>query len=249
MTTLWRAQVTLKHKSGLPRDSVTNTWWFDAVDFTITEAAAEAVAERLRAFYVVDPGAAQAAPIMNYLSISLAATGHEIKMAPIDSFTGEDTRGEAFPPMWTEVFDFVGWAPNATPLPSEAACCLSMKNLGSSAAPPRQRRGRVFIGSLGQNAGEQVANVLRPAQAFREDLGAAANLMADAQAAAATPLVVFSRPYAGREELERPGNPRGPLPALPARAGSIYPVTDFWIDNAFDTQRKRGERATLRTAV
>ena len=62
-------------------------------------------------------------------------------------------------------------------------------------------------------------------------------------------LVVYSRPYAGRgtnEEFRADGTP---LPPLPARAGAVYKVNQFSVDNALDTQRRRGERATVRTIV
>lgn len=244
---LWRAQVTLKHSSGLPRDNASNTFWITTAAAGLTQAVAEPLAEAVRDFYTIDPGVDQAAAIMQYLSTSLAANGHEVKMSPIDVATGLDARGEGFPPVWTETFDFVGWAPNATPLPSEAAVCVSFKNTTDGAVPPARRRGRAYIGPCGQNAGEKVGQTLRPSQAFREDLVAAAKHMAAQLVIANAQHVVFSRPFAGRDQIDRPGNPRGPLPALPPHAGATHVVDSWWVDNAFDTMRKRGERSTLRT--
>lgn len=242
--TLWRAQAILKHASGLPRDNATNTFWFFDAGNLVTPEVAEVVAENVRSFYVSPTNKFK--PLMNWLSPSIVTAGHEIKVTPIVEATGVDSRGAGFPPLWTEVFDFLGRVLPAEGTPAEVAVCLSYKNMASGQVPPAQRRGRWYIGPLAKLVTEQAASVTRPTAALLGDLLAAGEeLQANGQADGHE-LVVYSRPFEGRDETPRPGNPRGPLPALAARPGKAYPVTDFWVDNAFDTIRKRGERATSR---
>jgi hypothetical protein len=244
---LYRCQAILKHANGLPRDAVTNTFWFESASGAPSSTEAENAAERVRDWYVTDAGAAQNTALMNFLNNSLATTGHEVKVTPIDEATGIDERGLGFPPLHTEVFDFVSWArASETGLPNEVACCLSMKNSILGSVPPPRRRGRVYLGPL--NIGGLVASggVWRPSVGLQEDLIEASQKMLTDAAAQGLALVVYSRPYEGRGVVPRPGHPRGDLPAIAARSGEAYVVDSFWCDNAFDTQRRRGERPTAR---
>lgn len=245
---LARCQVVLKHVSGLPRDNVTNTFWVDMGPGDFTEAEAEDVAELIRDFYVADPPG-YATMLASYLSPSILSVGHEIKVAPINAVDGEDTRGDGFPPLWVEVFDLVGRVAELSPLPSEVACCLSFKNMTSGATPPARRRGRIFFGPLGPAAIDDTGDIARPIQRLQDTLHSAGSTMRDALTANGTPWVVYSRPYEGRAAGEAVRADGTPLPAIAARLGSSLPVTHLWIDNAFDTIRKRGERATARTGA
>lgn len=242
---LARLQAILKHNSGLPRDNVTNTFWADTGANALTEAYAESLAEAVRDFYVVDPGAAEV-PLMNLLSGSIGNLGHEVKVAPIVEATGVDARGLEFPPLWTEVFDLLGRVVDPNPEPSEVACCLSYKNLGSGVTPPARKRGRIYFGPVGRGATFVDGAINRPSASLQASLLGAANDLQAAFAALGSTWVVYSRPYEGRDEVPRPGNPRGPLPPIAARVGTTFAVTDFWVDNGWDTMRKRGERATAR---
>lgn len=245
---LARAQVVLRHSSGLPRDNVTNTFWVDTNALVLDAARAEAIAEKIRDFYVTDPPG-YTGPPMNRFSEAIATTGHEVKVSPIDAVAGDDTRGIGFPPLHTEVFDFLGRVTDGPPLPSEVACCLSYKSTLSGAVPPARRRGRIYFGPLGMGSVNDSGTHPVVLALLQDTLLAAAPTLKAALTAIGVDWSVYSRPFPGRPETDRPGNPRGPLPALPARAGAVFHITNFWVDNSFDTIRKRGERATSRVSL
>ena len=124
-------------------------------------------------------------------------------------------------PREPEIYDGVILPSAVAPLPTEVAVCLSF--FGTRNIP--RQRGRVFIGPLSQNAGTVGAGGagLRVADALANTLiAAAARLDADL-AATGVQWVVWSR-----------------------TSIDAHPVTGGWVDNAFDTQRRRGTQPTGR---
>jgi hypothetical protein len=112
-------------------------------------------------------------------------------------------------------------------LPSEVSLCASYfaeRNL------PRQR-GRIYIGPLNNTAlsGSNV-NVARPNGDLITTLAGSAKRLAAAGGTAFSWSVLSAAAFAA-------GGPD----AFPLRG-----ITDGWVDNAFDTQRRRGEDANLR---
>jgi hypothetical protein len=105
-------------------------------------------------------------------------------------------------------------------LPEEAAVCLSF-----GAAPPHtaRRRGRIYIGPLAALAcTTNAVGGSKPSDVLRTDFGIAAHQL-DNQAAAGW----IIRSSAGTES---------------------YAAVDYgWVDDAFDTQRRRGPDASTRT--
>jgi len=122
-----------------------------------------------------------------------------------------------------------------SPYPSEVACCLSFRGALTSGTPAGRRRGRIFVGPLNVNSGfmEVATGHMRPVQTLMTALTAGANRMADNLTALGFTWVVYS-------ETQRAGGD--------AHAG-VTPITYVWADNAFDTQRRRGIRASTRTAI
>lgn len=111
------------------------------------------------------------------------------------------------------------------PLPTEVATCISFY---SERNIPRNR-GRIFIGPLSTNAGSAglAGAGMRPADAFVNTLNAAAaRLMTTGHLdPTSTDWGVWSR-----ADL------------------AFKVVTGGWVDNAFDTQRRRGVAATTRAS-
>lgn len=110
-------------------------------------------------------------------------------------------------------------------LPEEVAVCLSYKGAAGSGLNPAARRGRMFWGPLSASAGTPLAT-----PPTRPDLTAIAVDYFAAAAAMATELdtdglrwVVYSPTYEVSTE-----------------------VAELWVDNAWDTQRRRGLDATTR---
>lgn len=108
-------------------------------------------------------------------------------------------------------------------LPQEVALCLSFQGVKVSGEPQARKRGRVFIGPLDDDTNR--ADNARP-------FSTAINTIKDA----AGDLLVAS-------------NTGFPVPwAVYSRVNDIaYHVDNGWLDDAWDTQRRRGVAPTTRT--
>lgn len=123
-------------------------------------------------------------------------------------------------PVYETTFDLTGGA-TSTPLPHEVAICLSFQGQKSSGIPQARNRGRVYLGPVGtvvSDADARVSTVY--AQAIADS---AALLLTASDAAGAWTWVIWSTVL-----------------------GSSGIITDGWVDNAFDTQRRRGRDTTSR---
>lgn len=122
--------------------------------------------------------------------------------------------------------DAVTWTngPSGDPLPEEVALCLSYQAVQVSGEPQARRRGRAFIGPLSDGA--LGAPTDRPSGTLVNTLIGSANRMLTDSIASTTRWVVYSRTTVP---------PTG------------FNVDNGWVDNAFDTQRRRGIAPTLRT--
>jgi hypothetical protein len=116
-------------------------------------------------------------------------------------------------------------APNVEGYPSEVALACSYSGAVISGANMARRRGRFYFGPLKNTSGDLVGNVIRPVDNLVACLVANMEaLEADIDAlGAGFRWVVYS-----------------------PTSNSSTPVTNGWVDNAFDTQRRRGEDATAR---
>jgi hypothetical protein len=109
-------------------------------------------------------------------------------------------------------------------LPTEVAMCLSMK----TALPTRRGRGRVFVGPLHSSSIVIDPPNIHPNGGLMNSLR-----------------------YAGRD-LRASANPSAGMPVWSVYSrlsNQMHAVTDVWVDNEFDTQRRRGHRATLRVTA
>lgn len=114
-------------------------------------------------------------------------------------------------------------------LPLECSLCLSYRAPLVSGTNPRRRRGRIYLGPLvaGIATTEATTNVPRPATATLNGILAEFNDMVDTMRTSDG--VVFSV----RSEV----------------SGLTVPVQLAWMDNEFDTQRRRGRKASARSEV
>jgi len=112
--------------------------------------------------------------------------------------------------------------PTTDPLPSEVALCLSFQGSKVPGSPQNRRRGRVYIGTLNTTytAGG------RPASSIMTAMANAAEQLS--------------------EDLNTSSNVAY-LSVWSQMDGAAVHVTDGWIDNAYDTQRRRGVERTSRT--
>lgn len=120
-----------------------------------------------------------------------------------------------------DTFNFTT-APTVAPLPTEVAMTVSFQGGASSGQPQSRRRGRIFFGPLNTSAVDGSAFL---ASGVRTAAVNAFGVLLDAsQAATAWKWSVFSTVN-----------------------GTGVEVQNGWVDNAFDTQRRRGRRTTART--
>lgn len=122
-------------------------------------------------------------------------------------------------PVWEE--DRSASFGGGTTLPPEVAVCLSFQGTKVSGIAQARRRGRIFIGPLSTSINPDG----RPSSTFRTSLaGSARDLLIASNASGDWDWQVYS----------------------PTSSTSTN-VVDGWVDNEFDTQRRRGRTATTRT--
>ena len=214
-----RAQVTLERDSALPADVITNTWhWYSGTSTTATSTEAVALGSALSTFY-------------NAISTRLSQVFTGVGV--VDFFDLDDPE----PRVPFATYNMTTFTPNTTGLPSEVALCLSMEAVPVSGVNQARRRGRVFIGPLAvaTSASSGPGGDIRPTGACITNLLSAAAAMTPITVGADTwHLAVFSP-----QTFQEIGGDAG---------DSTNPVYRVWVDDAFDTQRRRGAPVTARTS-
>lgn len=216
---LYRAQVIIPNVSGNPDDAVVNTFHFDDDDDPLAGAEDTQgwIIGALTQFY---------GDIDQNLFPNTVGTTGEIRLY--------DMR-DAMPRIPRVVQEFTITPSAGDPLPAEVALCLSFRAAYESGVNPARRRGRVFLGPINNTQTLLVSGQLRPAVDLR-------NLIASAAA-----------------ELRTNTHPASP--GLDLKWSIYSPATDVgssiddafndvisgWVDDAFDTQRRRGAAATARS--
>lgn len=220
-----RVQHTYNHKSGLPVDSVVNTFYFESQlpNEEVNTTAATLLAGLVLAFY--DEPATGAAFSLNDMigETSMGPARHTIKVYDM---------GEPEPraPVYATTTSN-GAVNNAVlPMPAEVCLCLSYRAALVSGTNPAHRRGRIFLGPLSAAIAEPDANGhIRPAVSMREAMCLAGRQLSIDADAVTWNWVVRHAPA---------GNPG---------AISHAEIEHCWVDDAFDTQRRRGPAPVART--
>ena len=231
------ARVVLAHKSGLPEDRASNDWAFTFDDSVGTAAVAE-IYSRLEDFY---NNANTHFALSNYIALEMsrAASADSIQIYDI---TGHEDGSPHGSPIDMSSFT-LGAGQVASWTPSEVCIVLTMHANGYSAVPetavnpspppatirPRSRyRGRIYLGPINGGSMSADANdVVRPKADFVTDCDVAVTRLMDDEDLAL--LCVWSRADATLRHVGADGQ--------------------WSIDNAFDTQRRRGVAPTTRTVL
>lgn len=117
-------------------------------------------------------------------------------------------------------------------VPSEVALVMSYRGVYVSGGVNARERGRVFLGPWNEDAIGSSPDLGRPAPGFIAAVATAGgNLLSASVAAAEWDWIVFSGARRLVEEEEYQGSN----------------VISGWVDNAFDTQRRRGVSPTARS--
>lgn len=217
---LWRVQVSIPMDSGVPEDAIVNTWHFDDDDdpqVSRPETGAS-IRDMLDAFY---------SSIAPNLFPSTIGTEFGLKCYDL-------TEAEPRQPAYVDSFD-VPSTVNA-PMVAEAALCLSFSAAQESGVPAARRRGRIFLGPLCTSVMETVNSAVRPKETVRQTIADAAAVL---QAGHQHPLESTRR---CRWSVFSPSTLRDG-----ANIGEAFnDVLTGWVDDTFDTQRRRGPAPSSR---
>lgn len=223
-----QAQVRIPRISGLPEDITTNTFHF-LHSGTPVAADFDALAARLEAFYE-NTATGETIPVRQFFNSLLLTEDVQVRFYDAEN---PDVGGPL------AVRDFtVDWTGTGS-FPEEAAICLSYKAAPVVDVPPARLRGRIFIGPVASDSSEIVSGTVRVKETWRTALTASAKeFLMDS---AGDPWVVFSR---GKGTAAMGST-------TPTATADWTPFTaeinQTWCDDAFDTIRSRGPKATART--
>jgi len=211
-----RAQVSSQGATLQPEDRYVNVFYFTGDPLT---ADLGTLATTIGNFYTVTPSGS-ANPLNYWMSGISGYPGSTIKL-----YNMADPKPRA--PILTRDWDASGHAGSSSKnLPDEVALCLSYHAAGASGIPIARRRGRVYIGPFSDNAlrtGEGVSSESAPAVALMECIVDAATQLRSVADGANWTWSVFSPTNEGAAE-----------------------IVGWHVDNAWDTQRRRGNRPTSR---
>jgi hypothetical protein len=110
--------------------------------------------------------------------------------------------------------------PTGTPMPSEVAIALSFQGTKVAGLPQNRRRGRVYLGPFETTA---LGTDGRPSAATTTAITTAADTLRTNLAGLATPIN-----WSVWSQVD----------------GDVVNITDGWVDNSFDTVRRRGLQVT-----
>lgn len=211
---LWRVQVSFPLGSGVPEDAVVNVWHFDDDDDPVAapDDTGLWITQQLDQFY------SAVGPVVFANSLTGTASLKMYDMA------------EPEPRQAVHTSEFTFATAASDPFPGEVALTLSAAADFESGVPAARRRGRIYLGPIAQSAGTKVNHQIRPSVGAMTAVRDAADDLA-----------------AG---FEHPGSPGFRLhwaiysPRTQQLGGTIgqafNDVQSGWVDDAFDTQRRRG---------
>jgi len=128
-------------------------------------------------------------------------------------------------PVYNTTDTFAGSVAPSSSIPPEVALCVSYQAPATSGVPQARRRGRLFLGGIGAGMTAGTTSTFPvPGTTLIANAAARASICADFTVTTPWQWVIWSRTL-----------------------GTSADVTDGWVDNAFDTQRRRGQAASART--
>lgn len=217
MPSFVRAQVSLAADSTLPTDAAVNVFHFISTATSDPTDFLPDLNTALEAFYDT---------IQGQLSSLLSGNG------TIKYYDMLDPEPRA--PIGDDTFTFT--PASASSFPQEVALCLSYRGEIVSGQPIARRRGRIYIGPVAASAGEISGVRTQPNSTFVSNLASAATALAGPIGASLAFWSVFSPTTAGPAPWSE-----GTL------ENALTPIVAGHIDNAWDTQRRRGPAASTRT--
>jgi hypothetical protein len=233
MPTRIACQAIFQGSSGVPKDEFINTFHF-AVDAVadLPVQTAKAAAERIANFYIGGQVGVNLASLINRTVL--------IKCYDEDAVRGP---GATRPILYEGEFNLPA-ANSAQDLPTEVALALSYYSVRNAAGS----RGRIYIGPLNMFVYQDTTDGPRPAGAFLTDLAISATALADPNSPTIPNVVADLLPAGVATGVG------GQTPFWCVRTTGVKKagpvlykvITGGWIDNEWDTQRRRRLAATAR---
>jgi len=207
----------LQYDTLLPRDVSESSFAFTSA--SVDAGLADDMKTAVESFWNQD-GTTFAGSIGSFLSPVIIRGTNVAKFTIYGINTATGLLGE---PLLEQPFDLVDSPIQNVSLPAEVALCTSFNASGSG--PARRRRGRMFIGPFNTGAlGTATSSETPPAGELMGVLRDATERLNSAMVVWGGQLCVWSRADA-----------------------ELKPVTDGWVDNAWDIQRRRGVDPSART--
>lgn len=224
------AVVTLPSVTGLAKDNYVNTWAIaEHVDNVTSDAKEASILSALADFYVGMGGIFSSA-------VSRAANACTLKLYDITGHLDGTPHGS---PIQLGAFGMPAPAAGID-FPSEVAIAVTLEGthradsaveVGTPPVRPKQRHtGRVYLGPLRDTISDH-GSPCRPAAASMTSIRTAVDTLDNALRAIGTIGLL----------------PMYSLGVWSRKNATIYPLANVSTDNAFDTQRRRGEASTART--
>jgi len=214
---LYRIMHTLQDVDELSADRYVNTYFVHA-PATLDDTALTTVTTALRDFYQ-QAHTPSTIPIVNYLGKNVHGAGSKVKIYDMADPKPRPVRHE-------QVFTLAGTPASGQLIPNEVACCLTFKATPAPGVKPQSTRGRVYLGPFNVTAlsseGDNVDS--RPKDTLRNSILDSAVALKAAWTAAGVTWCIASRVQQ-----------------------QYYEVVNVSVDDAFDTQRRRGVKPTVRT--
>lgn len=217
--------VQFEQKSKIPADRIQNSFAFNCSVGDTTQRAA--IVTALTNFYNAVPSGASQAIANNLSPVFATDVAPVCKFYDVTSHLGGSAHGS---PVDTISWGAMLGTPGSNALPSEVSICLSYRGdygtdteFGVGARPRARDRGRLFLGPWSTGAIVTDTVTKRPT---------VSSTMRDVIVRAAA-------------TLSTPTDPEWCV--WSRRSGAFKPVTAGWCDDAFDVQRRRGEKAVARS--
>jgi hypothetical protein len=212
------AQVSLGSDSGLPEDRIVNTFHFRGQGDLSNPAMWGPTLNKVRDFYIT-PGLGSTSAPQTHMSSALAVAGHMVKLYD---------QGLLPPRVPVAELTF-SLFPASTATPAEVALCMSFRGPLLSGTNPKRRRGRIYFGPMARDNEVTQGHSTIPAT----------NVMNDLKNAGLKLLAANVEPAI--DQLD------GSVWVVAGLSG-LVDVAHVWVDNAWDTQRRRGKAPTARVS-
>lgn len=229
-----RAQVTLPYDSQIPRDASSNSWHVEITDLgtEFIDAFADVINAVVAVYTDVD----------QYFSSELTSPGR------IRLYDLEDAPPRL--PVWDTDFIVQPAPDGSVDLPNEVALCLSFRGAITSGVNRKRNRGRIYFGPLtGGNVTGGVGDVYSTSTLARAIANAASTHLDPipmSLSGGSAVWSVFSRSNALGLAVGAPQPAQEPTYTAAQLAAGFTPVASFYVDDAWDTQRRRGKQAVNR---